>query len=374
MKKPTYEELEKQLLELEAKLEANAQAETSQKASFPTGDIDMKNIFEAMEDGFCIGDCEYNIHYANRSITEEFGPCEGRKCYEYFDGFDEPCPWCANSSVEAGETVRKEWRSTVSGKVYDLVKTPLAKKDGGFLRLEIFRDITDLKNTEKKLQSTEKLLRELSLKLITAYEKERAELARELHDELGQDISALLVEIEWLKKQPEKKMEYFERLSEMAEKLSFEIWRICRGLHPPVLDKFGLSAAMESFLEQYIHRENKNVEWEIAHVGKNDLSPEIALGVFRIFQESINNIERHADADRVSVSLNLVENGLSMEINDNGVGFNEETAAGKERIGIIGMRERATAMGGEIFLRSAIGSGTTIKLRIPTDSKPEESL
>ncbi|MBI5745750.1 MAG: EAL domain-containing protein [Nitrospirae bacterium] len=110
------------------------------------------NILESMEDGVYIVNQAYDIEYINPVIEREFGPVEGRKCYEYFHDRDEVCPWCKNQKVFAGKTVRWEWYSAKNNKTYDLLDTPLRNYDGSISKLEIFRDITERKHSEDMIQ------------------------------------------------------------------------------------------------------------------------------------------------------------------------------------------------------------------------------
>ncbi len=112
----------------------------------------LNSIFAAMEDGVYIVDHKFDIQFVNRVLTKEFGPYEGKKCYEYFHNRVEVCPWCKNDKVLKGETVHWEWYSSQTEMTYDLIDTPLKSPDGSILKLEIFRDITERKNTEQQLR------------------------------------------------------------------------------------------------------------------------------------------------------------------------------------------------------------------------------
>ncbi|GEM_PF-2229594 len=109
------------------------------------------NILESMGDGVYIGNQAYDVEYINPVIEREFGPVNGRKCYEYFYDRDEVCPWCEHQEVFAGKTVRREWHSNKNNKTYDLLETPLRNRDGTISKLEIFRDITEHKYLEHRL-------------------------------------------------------------------------------------------------------------------------------------------------------------------------------------------------------------------------------
>lgn len=280
-----------------------------------------------------------------------------------------------SDTMQVGETLFETVYLTKSGKkIFCEVSERIFEIKGERLIQSISRDITERKQVQEALVVSERLLRNLSRKLISAHEEERTVLAREIHDELGQELSALLLEIEWLKKQPEHKQEFFQRLSGMVEELSFEVWRICKGLHPVVLDKLGLSAAMESYLEIFEKREKLAVKSNIATVTKNELPRDVALGIYRIFQESLTNTLKHSNAECVVVSMIHTDDELVLEMRDDGVGFPLKKNNGDEKgIGLIGMRERAALMNGALNIQSLPGQGTCITLRVPINKNAGET-
>jgi len=122
----------------------------------------LHNIFESIENGIYIVNQEYDIQYVNQVLIKDFGPYEGIKCYKYFHDRDEVCPWCKNQDVWAGKTVRWEWYSFKNEKTYDLIDTPMTLPDGSIGKLEIFHDITDMKQAEEALKESEQKYRTLS--------------------------------------------------------------------------------------------------------------------------------------------------------------------------------------------------------------------
>ena len=120
----------------------------------------LRNIFESIEDGIYIVNQQYDIQYVNPVLVKDFGPYEGAKCYRYFHDRDEICTWCKNKDVFAGKTVRWEWYSLKNGRTYDLIGTPMTLPDGSIGKLEIFRDITDIKQAREVLQESERRLKQ----------------------------------------------------------------------------------------------------------------------------------------------------------------------------------------------------------------------
>ena len=141
-------ELQKRVAELEDAITERKKAEEALQIERDN----FKNILESMADGVYIVNADFDIQYVNPVLKKDFGIYEGRKCYEYFHGRTEACPWCKNSDVFAGKTVRWEWYSFKNQRTYDLIDTPLKNPDGSILKLEIFRDITKCKRAEEVVQ------------------------------------------------------------------------------------------------------------------------------------------------------------------------------------------------------------------------------
>ena len=134
------------------------------------------NIFESMEDGICIVNQDYDIEYVNSILMKDFGEWEGRKCYSYFHGREEVCPWCNNQDVFSGKTVRWEWKSDKTGKIFDLIDTPLKNLDGSISKLEIFRDITKRRQAEEEISKLNIELEERVAERTTELKDKNAEL------------------------------------------------------------------------------------------------------------------------------------------------------------------------------------------------------
>ena len=244
---------------------------------------------------------------------------------------------------------------------------PLKNAEGKILSLlAISRDITQRKKTDKELKEKNTQLKKLSKHLQNIREEERKFLAREVHDELGQLASVVKMDVDWLSiKIPDLQEAAKKRIhhaSSTADLLINTIRKIAYTLRPGMLDDFGLYASLEWQCKQFT---SVNSIPCIFHQKGNDenLAIDIKTELFRICQESLTNVMRHASATRVRVSIHEKNDGLYMCISDNGKGF--DTNQKKDTLGLIGMRERTLSINGKLSIKSEPGKGTTICTIIP---------
>ncbi len=221
---------------------------------------------------------------------------------------------------------------------------------------------------EEKLRRSHDQLRALTGHLQIVREEERTRIAREVHDELGQALTGLKLDLAWLAgKVPGTKVlqEKVKSMSAHIDETIHAIRRIATELRPGVLDSLGLAAAVEWQAADF--QERTGIRCEV----KIDVSPEAApdqelsTACFRIFQETLTNIIRHAEATRVEVHLAQNERELMLSVRDNGRGISEREIVHARSIGLIGMKERAAQVGGEVFFFGLPGRGTTVTLRVP---------
>jgi signal transduction histidine kinase len=219
----------------------------------------------------------------------------------------------------------------------------------------------------------EEALRELSARVLTAQEEERKRISRELHDEIGQALTAVNVTVSMLKKQAGTNEEFQKKVAE-AEQLiaqSMEtVHAFARELRPAALDHLGVLAAVRAHLTSFSRRTGIRTELA-AHSDLARLSPQCSEVIFRIVQEAMSNVYKHAEATRVKVEFGSSGGELTMEIADNGRAFDVGEKMGAKRtgrLGLIGMRERVRLVGGTFDVDSAAGKGTRVLVRIPLEA------
>jgi len=236
----------------------------------------------------------------------------------------------------------------------------------------IFRDVTERRQAEDALHQSAADLRALAGHLQDVREEERATLARELHDNFGQNLTGLQIDLAWLDRHlqsanPGDLATAQDRIAAMVplvERLSEMTQTISASLRPGVLDELGLVAAIEWHASDFETRTGLPCAVSLP-ANDIELDQNIALALFRIMQEVLTNVIRHAQATRAEIRLHTVGSELELEIQDNGQGFAPDSISGPKALGVLGMRERAAAFGGTVDLLSEPGRGTTVRVRMP---------
>jgi PAS domain S-box-containing protein len=236
------------------------------------------------------------------------------------------------------------------------------------------RDITERKRAEEACRESEGRLRHLSSQLLSVQENERKRISREIHDSIGQSLSAIKFKVEGITNQMRE-----SRHKEMADSLETllpiiqasieESRRIQMDLRPSVLDDLGILPTLEWFCREY-QKIYTHIRIEKGtNIKENDLSPEVKTVIFRVMQEALNNIAKHSNADLISLSLRKKESRIELTVQDNGMGFELQEILSQERsksgLGLTSMRERTELSGGTFVIESAIGKGTTIRAGWP---------
>jgi len=331
-------------------------------------------IFDAMPDGFYIVNHQYQIEYVNSALIQEYGPVNGRKCYEYSNDRTEPCTWCNKPEVFAGRKVRGEWHSSRTGKTYELFERPIRNFDGNVSKLTILHDITEQKRALDEVRDSREQLRNLNGHLQAAREEERTAIAREIHDELGQVLATLQLDISWLAGEMHEDqrllVEKAEAMSGLIVNTVKMVQRISSELRPVMLDELGLADAMEWQAKEFQQRSGISCDFAVELASKS-IDRGISTALYRIFQETLTNVLRHSGATRIEGSLTEKKERITFMVRDNGRGITREQINDPFSIGLIGMHERTRILGGKARIRGIDQKGTAIVVQIPITRRKE---
>jgi len=229
-------------------------------------------------------------------------------------------------------------------------------------------DITDRKKAERDCKDSCDQLRCLATHLQTVREEERLIMAREIHDELGQALTALKMDLIWMKKRltPEhdKQTEKVNSMSNLVDTTIQTVRRISTELRPGLIDDLGLQAAMEWYCGEFQNRTGIKCNLDLEE-DEHILEQDRVIAIFRIFQESLTNVARHANAKDVFINLSFSSESLTMEIKDNGAGITKEQIFSQKSLGLVGLRERVNPWGGQVIISGIKNIGTTVKVILP---------
>ena len=355
------------------------------QAALGIANAELTQIFETSADGMRVIDSNFNMLRANETFCALAGVSKsdaiGKKCYEVFCG-----PLCHTAGCPLKRILNGEGRVECdSEKISDggdripciVTATPFAAPGGEVIGIvEDFKDISERKRTEEALIQSRRRLRELASHQESVREMERTRIAREIHDELGQALTALKMELHWcLKRLPEGDpvlVEKAKSLPKLVDDTVRLVHRISSELRPGLLDHLGLSAAMEWQATQF--QERTGIPYDIVCEPSDIVLDQTrSTALFRTFQEALTNIIRHANATRVEIGLSEKAGEVELVVSDNGRGITEEEITDHRSFGLMGIRERVNSLGGRVLISGSRSNGTTVRIRIPTGTLEEST-
>ncbi|HEY8968146.1 MAG TPA: PAS domain S-box protein, partial [Puia sp.] len=326
-------------------------------------------VFERVSDGFMAFDKEGIITYVNRKAAEL-----NKRSPEDLIGMDfwKLFPTAAGNefgmnfrrAIEIQQNLHFEMFSSSLEKWIECFMYP--SQDGLSL---FFRDISEKRQAEETISRNNEDLRQLASHLQDIREEERATIAREIHDELGQQLTGIKMDVSWLarglSRQPDEIVAgKIKGTLDLLDNTIKTVRRIATELRPSILDDLGLIAAIEWQSQEFKRRSGINTYFR-SSPGDLHFEPSTAIGLFRICQESLTNVARHSAARNVWISLDWADGQLTFRIRDDGKGLSRQTARDKKTLGILGMKERALMMGGNLDIRNEDEGGLTLEVIVP---------
>lgn len=243
--------------------------------------------------------------------------------------------------------------------------------------LELMRKQADLEHEIDERRQAQQAHVDLLRRLVCVQEEERRRISRELHDQCGQDLTAMRLGLKFLEESTassEQSGRQIKSLRDLVDQVARETHHIAMELRPPALDELGLQMAVDGYVKSWSLRTGIPVDIECQGMNRERVPADVETALYRILQEALTNVAKHSHAKRVSVVLERTEAGVLVIIEDEGQGFDVTTlsSGGKVRqhLGVLGMRERIEAVGGTLEIESVLGSGTTVFARVPL---PQES-
>jgi signal transduction histidine kinase len=233
---------------------------------------------------------------------------------------------------------------------------------------QVRRRTEELEEANRELGRRGAQLQELSRRLVEIQEAERAAMSRDLHDTAAQALTALGMRLSRLTKHcgnPARAQSEIEELRSLTDQVMLDLRRLAANLRPASLDRYGLVAAVEQYLESLRKQGGIELDLRTAGIDTERLPPDVETALYRIIQEALSNVMRHSGATAAAITIERTDGALTAAISDNGVGLDVDSALRKGRLGLLGMRERAQMLGGALSIESSPGSGARVTVRVP---------
>jgi signal transduction histidine kinase len=330
--------------------------------------------FNDINDAIIVHDCDFNIVRANKAAEEirQTGLFQEitMKCREQFMG-GQSQRFSTLPHAEPVSPSTMEMFDAERNRYFEVLTIPRLDDQNRITGvIQIIRDITERKKAEEAIRRSEEQLRNLTAYIQKVTEIERANIAREIHDELGQALTVLKIDLSWMRKRLGKDqtfvIEKVDAMSKIIDRTIVTVKKISTDLRPGLLDDLGLSAAIEWQAEEFEKR--TGIRCSIM-IDPKDITfdKDRNTALFRIFQETLTNIARHAEATEVTINLRIKDDQIHLTVQDNGRGIRDDELASPQSFGLMGMQERAIMFGGNTKIYGLAGRGTTVTVRIPVE-------
>ncbi|MBJ6751525.1 sensor histidine kinase [Geomonas anaerohicana] len=337
----------------------------------------LRLLLDAMEDRVYVVTDDYRLVYANRKMKAALrGEMEKEYCYKLCRGLESPCEDCSTDHVFISDRpMQKEYFNQLAQCWYSVIELPVRMPGiDRPTKLAVARDITERREAEEKIRA-------LSHRLINVQEDERKHLSRELHDDLGQRLNAAKIAVDLLAQDlaqaPGDVAARLGQLSQMLKGGVESVRHLSAGLRPASLERLGLVEAVRNDCDQLAARQGLKVEFTHHGMEGVRLSQDAEINLYRVVQEALNNVVKHAGATEVGIQLVASYPIVRMRIRDNGTGFDPGLCKGKRcgGLGLVGMAERVELLHGSFKIHSNPGMGTRLTVEIPIaeEADPEQA-
>ena len=338
-----------------------------------------RTLVETMNDGLAVRDEIGVLTYVNDKLCDMLGYVRdevvGHPVADFLDEANELIYREQVAKRERGEHAQYDltWTGKNGRKVCTIMSAKPVFDADGHARgsFAVVTDITARKATEAALRESEGKLRSVSSHLLRTREEERERIARELHDELGQDLAVLKHQTRFIQSRMKADRKELEQACadamQQLETIIDNVRRIARDLGPPIVKDLGLTASLRKLAEDLARHKETKVALELAVID-GILPPEAEVNLYRILQEALTNVRKHARASHVSIIVGRTEDAILLKVADNGEGFDKADAAGNPApngLGLAIMEERARMINASFEIRSRAGAGAEILLRVP---------
>jgi PAS domain S-box-containing protein len=371
------EERTAELLEANEKLEQEIEERKRTEEALKQSDAEKRVILDASIDRIRYVDRDMRIIWANKAMAAalDMDPEDltGRICYEVLVGRDAPCEGCPTVRVlktgRIERTVEHHLKMKgVEGESYwDTYSVPLKNEAGEIVRfVQVTRNITDQKRSHEQVRT-------LTRQLLSAQENERRMISRELHDSIAQDLSSLIMNWEKLLRDlqdlPDEAKKRVSESSAILKKAIASIRDLSYLLRPPTMDRLGIVQSIASFCEDFSDKTGIDVEFTPTGLSDISVDSDTEINLYRLVQEGLNNIGRHAKAKHATVKMVMSHPSIILRIVDDGRGFDVEKRLAalteEKRMGLRSMEERVRLLGGQMEVKSHMGKGTNILIEVP---------
>jgi PAS domain S-box-containing protein len=344
--------------------------------------LEKENFRYSLDDsplGVRIATMEGDTIYANKALLDFYGYTSLRELQKT------PLKdrYTPESYLQAQKRKSQRKRGDLRATDYEI---SIVRKNGEIRHLQVFRkevlwdgvsqfqvicnDITERKQAEKEVRKSKKLLEDLHVHLNEILENERALISREIHDQIGQSLTALKLDLNWMDKYINTNPEAVTKHRGMIELVSNtikDVQRISSDLRPGILDDLGLTAAIEWYSGEFEKRTGIRCNLKLGDSIFGDCQKNLVF--FRVLQEALTNVIRHANASSVTIELRHTQKGMRLAIQDNGIGITSEEVESTKSLGLIGMHERIKKFGGKVDISLKKGQGTKLTIFIPEKKK-----